>query len=373
MRHILYIVDTFYGNFGGAEGALTRLVRNLPTDRYRASIVTFKAGPQVDVNGAFDCPFHHFPLTRTYDWTAMRTAWKIRKMIREERVDLVHTFHETADLFGGLIAKASGPKLISSRRDMGFLREKKHSLVYRWMARHFDQVHTVSEEVRSFMIETDGLQPGKVLTVHNGIDMDLIENAQVPSDLRSSLGIEHAAHLVVTVGNLRKIKGIETLVRCAARVAQQMPGAVFLVVGNIHEPDYLHEMEQLRDSLGITRNVIFPGRRYDIFSILKAADVYCLPSLTEGLSNALLEAMGAGLPAVATRVGGNPELVAEGQTGFLVESGDDAAMAERILTLLRDPAQAHRMGERARSLVRAQFTTQAMTNRVLASYDALLA
>jgi len=367
------MVDTFFGGFGGAEGALLRTVRNLPADRYRASVVTFKVGPDLDKYGMFECPFHVFPLDRTYDWEAAKTAWKLNRLIREQNVQLVHTFFETSDIWGGLIAKLSGvPKLISSRRDMGILRQPKHTLLYKWMAPLYDQVHTVSDEVRNFMIKTDGLDPEKVKTVYNGIDLERIDAAPVPPDIWASLGAGHAKQLIVTVCNVRRVKGLEMLLRCAARVAKEVPGAVFAVIGNINEPEYLKEIEQLRDSLGIHDNLVFPGRRFDVFSILKSANVFCLPSLSEGLSNALLEATAAGLPAVATRVGGNPEVIIEGKTGYVVESGDDAAMADRVLSLLRNPAGASQMGEIGRSVIRNKFTTQTMSDRVVSLYDTLL-
>jgi L-malate glycosyltransferase len=372
-RHILYMVDTFFGGFGGAEGALLRTVRSLPKDRYRASVVTFKVGPDLNKYGTFDCPFHIFNLDRTYDWEAAKTAWKINRLIREQNVSLVHTFFETSDLWGGLIAKLSGaPKLISSRRDMGILRQPKHKLLYRWMGPWYDQVHTVSEEVRDYMIKADGLDPNKVVTVYNGIDLERIDAAPVPPDIWASLGAGHAEQLIVTVCNVRRVKGLEMLLRSAARVAKEKPGAVFAIIGNINEPEYLKEIERLRDDLGIGRNVVFPGRRFDVFSILKSANVFCLPSLSEGLSNALLEATAAGLPAVATRVGGNPEVIIEGKTGYVVESGDDSAMADRVLSLLRDPVRASQMGEIGRSVVRAKFTTQTMSDRVVSLYDSLL-
>jgi L-malate glycosyltransferase len=374
-KHILYMVDTFFGGFGGAEGALLRTVRNLPPDRYKASVLTFKVGPDLEKFGTFSCPFHIFPLERTYDWKAAKAAWQIRRLIREQNVALVHTFFETSDIWGGLITKLSGagPKLISSRRDMGILRQPKHKMFYRWMAPWYDQVQTVSDQVRGYMIEQDGLDPKKVVTVYNGIDTEKIDAAPVPADLRESLGVGHAKQLVVTVCNVRRVKGIETLLRAAAQVVKEKPDVVFAIVGFINEPDYLQEIGALRDSLGLNRNVVFPGRRLDIFSILKSADVFCLPSLSEGLSNALLEAMAAGLPAVATRVGGNPEVIIEGETGFIVESGDDVNMAGRLLTLLRDPARARHMGEQGRSVIRNKFTTQTMSDRVVSLYDALLA
>jgi len=120
-RHVLFLIDRFPERMGGAEGALWRTTKLLPRHRYRCSVATFAIDTRFgDVRPLFDCPFHVFPLERTYGWSALRTAFRIANMIRREKISIVHTFFSTSDLWGGLIAKLSGcPVLISSRRDMG--------------------------------------------------------------------------------------------------------------------------------------------------------------------------------------------------------------------------------------------------------------
>ena len=368
--HVLFLIDEFFDAHGGAEGALVRMTRHLPKDRFRCSVVTFH-GKNAD-RTAFDCPFYVFELTTISDWHAVKMAFRLRSLIRREKVDIVHTFFETSDLWGGLVAKLSRrPLLISSRRDMGILRRNRHSLFYRLLGPMYDQVQAVSNQVREFAIREDGLNPNKVVTVYNGIELDQLSPARNPLT-RKSLGVEHASHVILSVGNVRPVKGFDVLVRTAAIVCKQFPQAAFLIAGHFHDVPYSEELLALREELGLTNNVLFLGLRADVNAILPLGDLFCLPSRSEGLSNALLEAMAHSLPAVATRVGGNPEVVEDGQTGFLVESEDAQAMAEKILVLLKDPALASSMGETGRQMLESKFTVERMVSRLVSLYDALL-
>ena len=148
--------------------------------------------------------------------------------------------------------------------------------------------------------------------------------------------------------------------------------AYFVVAGNPHESDFHNQLLARRAQLGLDQNVIFLGKRTDIASLLASADVFLLPSRSEGLSNALLEAMASRLPVVATRVGGNPEVVSEGESGYLVEAEDAQTMAARLINLLVDRTQAQAKGRKGCAIVEARFTVDTMVARMVAAYDALL-
>src|SRR5205823_11484112 len=135
-------------------------------------------------------------------------------LIRSQGVVVVHTFFETSDLWSSVVAKMSGcPILISSRRDMGILRSAKHQLTYRLINSLFDRVLTVSEEVRSFCIEREGLEPGKVVTLYNGLELEQVSASNGMESLRDSLGLQCASHLVTTVAHVRRVKGLDTLIQ----------------------------------------------------------------------------------------------------------------------------------------------------------------
>jgi len=369
--HVLFIIDELC-RLGGAERILLRLIRLLPPEKYRASLVTFRLDPEVFHD--FPCPFHFLPLRRTYDFNALEMGLKLRKLIRSENIAIAHTFFETSDLWAGPIARFSGvPILISSRRDLGILRASKHHLAYRFVNRFFDRVLAVSQEVRNYCIVEDGLPPEKVLTLYNGIELDQIASRDSAAVSRASLGCVEASHLIITAANIRRVKGLDVLVRAAAIVQREFPRAIFLIVGGILEPEYARELEELTRSLALPDTVKFLGARKDVMPLLAISDVFCLPSRSEGFSNALVEAMASGLPCVATRVGGNAEALADGQSGFIVDSDAPQAMAERILILLRDPELRRRMGQRGKETVESRFSAHSMITQLVGVYDELLA
>jgi glycosyltransferase involved in cell wall biosynthesis len=373
--HVLFLIDQLCRK-GGAEGALLNMVRWLPADRFRCSVMTFRTDSNLPLLAEFPCRVQVLPLQCSYGWNALRTGLRLARFIRREKVDIVHTFFPSSDLWGGIVAKLSRrPILISSRRDMGFLRGARHRVAYRALQGMFDGVLAVSEQVRKVSIEQDGLAPGRVKTIYNAVDPERLRASVVARDVRERLGLGDASHVIASVGNLRRVKGFDVLLRAAALVCREYPGAVFVVAGGEDpaEAQGRRDLEALSSALGIAGKVRFVGPLDDVVPLLKASNVFCLLSRSEGFSNALVEAMACGLPCVATRVGGNGEAIEDGRSGFLVESEDHAAAAARILELLRDPVRAIGIGENAQTVVARRFTPRIVTAQLVELYEKLLA
>lgn len=371
--HILYVIDQIC-QLGGAERVLLEMIRRMPPERFQCSVVTFRIEPGLKALEKVTVPLHVLPLRRTYDFGAMRTALLLRELIRRENVSIVHTFFETSDLWAAPIARWSGcPVLVSSRRDMGILRTRKHHVAYPLVNRLFDRVLTVSDEVRSYALNHDHLPPERVETLYNGVDLETLDADAARDNARLKLGLKPTSLVVSTLANIRSVKGIDVLARAAARVLLAHPDAVFLVSGGVLEPETFRKLQALVDSLGIKDNFRFLGAVPNPYPVLAASDVFCLPSRNEGFSNALIEAMGCRLPCVATRVGGNAEALTEGVNGFLVESEDAEAMGDEILRLLGDPKLRLAMGRAARQAVETRFSTSAMMTRLTEIYGELLA
>ncbi len=369
--HILFIIDSLW--FGGGELALAQILRNLPKDRYRATVITLRKDPLLDIMKDTAVPVFSLPIKRIYDWNALQVAIKLRRFITENQIAIVHTFFETSNLWGGMISRLSGvPVLVSSRRDMGFLRNRGQRTAYRLLGAMFDSVVAVSDEVRRLTIEAEGIKPDRVVTIHNGVELSRIDELDCPPGMRAALGIADATHVVVTAANLRPVKGIDVLLRAAQLVAREFPKAAFVIAGGEHLTGYLASLQALAKELGIAENVRFLGRRWDLVEVLKACDIFALLSRSEGFSNAVIEAMACDLPTVVTRVGGNPEAVIDGETGFVVESEDFAAAADRLLQLMRNPEKSCRMGRSGRRRVEAEFTSEAMVGQFVGLYDRLL-
>ena len=371
--HVLFLIDQLC-EMGGAERVLLNTIRLLPKERYRCSLITFKNDSRLGIFESMPCPFYVFPMRRSMGWGGLQAARRLRSFIRSEDVKIVHTFFETSDIWGGFVSKTTRlPILVSSRRDLGILRSSKHDLGYRLVNPCFDLVLTVSEQVRQFCISKDRLAPQKVQTLYNGLELERIGNGNGHRDLRASFGLDPCSPAIITVGHIRRVKGIDVLVEAAAKILAEFPNATFLVVGRNSEPAHFRKIEERITALGIKGNVRFLGECENVYPLLKMSDVFYLPSRSEGFSNALIEAMACALPCVATRVGGNAEAIEEGSSGYLVANEDAGAAADRILELLRDPVRARRMGAAGREVVEKKFTADVMIRRLTQFYDRLLA
>lgn len=371
---ITYMIDHLFNVEGGGELALLRILHHLPRCRFRPSVVTFNVKPRTrEILQQLECPLYVFPVQRTYGWTGLRAALRIRSLLRREKPDIVHTFFETSNTWGGLITKLSfGPVLVSSRRDMGVLRSPKHRIAYRLVNILSDRVQAVSNEVRRLCIENEGIRPTKVFTIYNGIDLAKADLEQATDSFRARMGLHRASHVVTTVANIRRVKGLETFIKTAAIVRRRFESVLFVVAGRTHERLYFEELQLLVKDLGLEESVSFLGMVDDVFPLLKCTDVFCLLSRSEGFSNALLEAMACGLPCVATPVGGNPEAISDGVSGYLVPSEDPVAAANRIIALLEAPERAKQLGREARKTVEAHFTVHHMIDELTQFYESLL-
>lgn len=366
LPHVLLVLDQFPKTLGGGERIVLRLAEMLPQYGYRASILTFAIDPQSPIVKVRPCPVYVLPLQRTYDITALRASFELRTFLKLHQVQIVQTFFESSDLWAGFITKAmSRAKLIWSRRDMGILRTGKHHAAYRLMARAPDAVFAVSEQVRRHCIDVDRIDPDRVLTIHNGIDLS--DWISAPQTAKAS-GRLH----ITTVGNIRRVKGHDIFLKAAAIVLSQYPEVDFSIAGDVLEDDYFSELQGLVRALNLSKHFRFAGGITNLREHLSAADIFVLPSRSEGFSNAIVEAMAASLPVVATNVGGNAEAVMEGVTGFLVAPDDPESLAAAITRLAGDPSSAKAMGLAGSARVAERFTTEAMMKQITAAYADLL-
>jgi glycosyltransferase involved in cell wall biosynthesis len=366
LPHILFVVDQFGKTLGGGERIVLKLAVLLPNYGYRASILTFSAHPESAALKSPPCPIYLLPLQRTYDLTALRAALEFRGFLKRQKVQIVHTFFESSDLWAGLVTKTmSKAKLVWARRDMGILRTRKHHIAYRLMADAPDAVFAVSEQVRRHSIEVDRIDPARVQTIYNGLNLEDWNTAPRPAKAQGEF-------LVTTVGNIRRVKGHDVFIKAAAAIVPHFPKVSFSIAGDVLEPAYFTELQTLVRDLDLSDRFRFDGGVTDLRQHLAAADIFVLPSRSEGFSNAIVEAMAASLPVVATNVGGNAEAVQDGVSGFVVPSEDPAALSAAIIRLLSDPSQAREMGAAGRNVAAERFTTEAMMSRIVSAYKNLL-
>ena len=298
----------------------------------------------------------------------LAAAWRLSRVIKQLRPDIVHA-HDPHGVAMAAIALSMStlpapPPLVAARRVDFHL---KTSALSRWKYRQVARFICASEAIRKMLIG-DGIPAGRTVTVHEGIDLARVEAAP-RANVHEELWLPHEAPLVGNVAALVPHKGQKYLVDAAAQVVRQQPDTRFVVAG---EGELRESLEHQIRHHHLEKHVILAGFRPDVLSLHKAFDLFVMSSVTEGLGTSLLDAMACGKPIVASAVGGIPEVVVDGETGFLVPPRDTAAMASAIVRLLEDPALRQRMGAAGLARVRQHFVAEVMVRKTLEAYQQLL-
>jgi sugar transferase (PEP-CTERM/EpsH1 system associated) len=301
---------------------------------------------------------------------------RLARVLKDRRIEVVHCHNWGTVVETVIASRLAGVRSIVHTQhglDYGFgeppprwrtaLRGAAKALCSRWVRR----IVVVSEEVRR-RVRTEWVVPDdKVRVIHNGIA--IAENSPTTADrqaLRRALGLHDNDFVVCTAGAFRPVKDLPTLVEAMAKVVRRAPHARLLLVGS---GPVRAAIEATAERLEISHALRLPGWRSDVQDVLGAADLFVMSSLSEGISLALLEAMAARLPAIATRVGGNPEIIDEGRTGLLVPPKDPDRLAEAILSIVEHPQRGVAMGAEGRARVERRFTL----DRMIGDYEALYA
>jgi len=357
---VLHLVNRFW--IGGAERQFVERLRRHPGG-FRAVVGCLEAsGPMLEPVRALGYEPEVFPLkgSMMQPNTAVQVA-RMAALIRAEGIRIVHATDFNTNLLGLAAARLTGAKAIVSRLDLGHLRAgfgRWHRQVEKLGSRLADLVVANAEAVRQVCIGEEGVEPEDCVVVRNGIDLAHFDG-EVARGLQAPLPVASEAPVVAVIGNLWPVKGHRTLVEAVARLPPELHHVRFLCAGEGPEREHLTGRIA---QLGLDDRVILLGHRLDVPAILARAQAACLCSSAEGLSNALMEAMAARLPVVATRVGGNPELIQDGENGFLVPYGDAGALAATLAALLSTPQNAREMGLRGRRRVEAELSMERMAD-----------
>jgi glycosyltransferase involved in cell wall biosynthesis len=291
----------------------------------------------------------------------LSAAWKLSRLLKRLGPDVIHahdphgvSMASLALSFGGAAAHpgAHGPALVASRR-VDF--HAKGNSFSRWKHRQVDCFIAASEAIRRILL-ADGVPLDRVVTVHEGIDIDHVVAAP-PVNVHEVFWLPHHAPIVGNVAALVPHKGQRYLIDAARLVVQQVPDARFVILGEGELRGHLEK--QVHDS-HLDKHVLLPGFRTDVLGCIKGFDLFVMSSVTEGLGTSLLDAMACQRAIVATTAGGIPEIVEDGVTGVLAPPRDAAALAAGIVRLLRDQALRERMGSAGSARVRERFTVDRM-------------
>lgn len=365
-------------DIGGVPDHIVTLARGL-SRRHDVSVICDRADPtHAAVLAGLGVNIIQVPMRRAPNPLAdARAFWQLWRLFRRERFDVVHTHRSKAALVGLLAARtARVPVVVNTAQMFGFLVLRNPLLrglfwLYdRLLFAVADAVITVYERGRSAIVASGIVAAGKIHTVYNGIDCGRFLAPPQGRNLRRELGIPASAAVAITVARLVPQKGIDLLIAAAAKVVAAHPEAYFLIVG---DGPLRATIEAEIERLNVRGNVLLLGERTDIPALLHSADLFALPSVAEGLPIAILEAMAAGKPVVATDVDGNPEAVLEGDTGLIVRSRDPEEMADALARLIVDRTLRERLGRAGRARVEQRFSARQMVDEVEAIYTEIAA
>jgi glycosyltransferase involved in cell wall biosynthesis len=371
---LLTFVPFFY--LGGTERQVMNLAAGLDPERFDLHMAcNGKVGELLEEVNALGVPVTEYPIQSLYNIGSVQARLRLARYLRERSIEMVHSYGFYSNLFAIPAARLAGvPVVVASIRDCGETLTPLQKRVQKMFCRMADCILANAEGVRRWLIR-EGYPARKIQVIRNGIVGPApVANAR-RGWLRQELGLSPDARLIAVCSRLNRMKGLEYFLDAAAVLAPLQPDVRFLIVGgNGHRTDgtYQGELERYAASRGLEDRVIFTGFRTDVARMLPEIDISVLPSLSEGLSNSLLEAMAAGVPVIATKVGGTPELVEDGETGLLVPPRDSVALGQAMTLLLEHPETARRIGEAGRSDVTARFSIDRMVHDTQSLYVKLL-
>jgi glycosyltransferase involved in cell wall biosynthesis len=376
--NVLYLIRTWA--LGGSHTIIRLLLQHLPPEEFNIITVPY------DAPGTGDADFirsverqgnrvapERIPWNSRTNWFAARNA--ISELIAKYDIDLIHAHDTHSNVLVGMGRKRFPCAAVGSPYGWWESPWHLHAKANHWVEKnlalpHFERVYTVSQDMKRKVMQ--GRTPeDRVRVIHTGIDLAQFNTGAPRHETRAAFGFTDDHVVVGTVSRLFREKGHKHLLNAAARLARGYPQLRLLIVGT---GDERAPLEAQAEQLGIRDRVVFTGFYADLPGALRAMDVFAQPSIdAEGFPTAVLEAQGAGLPVVASDIGGTIETINPGVTGMLVPPANDAALADALRNLMEDPARRAAMAAAARPWIESQFTLPDMIRQMTATYHEAIA
>jgi sugar transferase (PEP-CTERM/EpsH1 system associated) len=364
---VLHILNSL--QVGGLENGVVNLINNLDAQMFMHSICCIDSiGPMAE---RIKHPVSIFSLEKGESRNYL-ISLKIARLINRVKPDIIHTRNWSA-IDGIIGARLAGVRIVihgEHGREAGdpdgrnIKRKKIRKALSPWVSRFI----TVSNELQDWLIHDVGITPAKVTQIINGVDTDYIKPAGNKEQLKSELGLSPDTFVIGSVGRLDPVKDHETLLRAfkiaSERKRDKEPVLIIVGSGPLKE-----DLKLIAGKLGISNSVNFAGERNDVIRLYSCMDVYVLPSIAEGISNTILEAMASGLPVLSSSVGGNLELVDQGQTGYFFSPGNVEELAVSICRYADNDSLAREHGFNGRQRAVDKFSIQQMTDKYRALYE----
>ncbi|MBN1420391.1 MAG: glycosyltransferase [Planctomycetes bacterium] len=365
---IAFFIDEL--RLGGTEKQLLEMIRRLDTRRFAPRLYCLRGEPPAWAE-RIPCPWQILGVRSLASARGASALLRMAIDLARRRIRIVQTVFFDATVFGVIAARlARVPRVVCMHRDMGFWYTPRLIAwlrrIARWADRHVANAGAIAARIR----ETLGIDADRIEVLPNGMDLEPFRALPSRGDARRAFMMEPAAPFVGLLANLnRPVKRPDLFVEAAAIAGARHPELRFAILG---DGSLRPGLEERARALGIAHRLSFLGQRPSSREFVAALDIGVCPSDSEGLSNAILELEAAGVPVVATRTGGNPEIVLDAVTGILVEPGSASRLAEAISRLLADPALARRLGAAGREMVFSRFGWDAAVAAMEVFYDRLM-
>ncbi len=347
---------------GGSEMYALTIASNLDRDRYRSMLCA------VDQGGALEGEIKEagipYQIMNRRPGLDFKLMWRLYKLFRKARVEVVQTHHFNQLFYSALGARLSGARIIHTEHSIECFKRRRLRVALRILSLFCDKVIAIGRDGAEVLREQVGIPSDKLEIIRAGVDTSAFSESK--SEARRALALGETDRVVTIVARLFPEKNHRLLLEAFAEVTRRMENAKLLVVGEGVERD---SIQKEISRLGLDRNVQMLGVRRDVARILAASDVFVLSSDREGLPIAVLEAMSAGLPVVASSVGDLPSVVRDKETGLLFPPKDARALARALIEVLSDPERAARMGARGQRLASENYGLRSMIGRFETIYS----
>jgi glycosyltransferase involved in cell wall biosynthesis len=367
--------------WGGTERQFVNLGLGLDRSRFEVHFGCLRSfGPLLGELQAAGIAVHHYDVPSFRHPRAIAAQLRLVRDIRRFGIQVVHSYGFYSNVFAIPAARMAGASVVASIRDMGVYLSPAQRIAQRWICRFADHVLVNAAAIQEWLV-SDGYDADRISVIPNGIDLSRFEQP-AQGRLHADLGLTAGTPLIAVVGRVSRKKGLEDFLAAAAIVAPRFPNARFLIIGQPSftprgdkitvDGTYEDDLTALATTLGVRDRVLFTGFRSDVEQILPELAMSLLPSLSEGLSNTLLESMAAGVAVIATRVGGSGEVVRDSENGLLVPPSDPRSLAEAICRLLDAPGLGSRLGEAARKTIADGYSMRQLVDRTSRFYESML-
>ncbi len=326
----------------GTERQVVETAKRLHKDRFDVHVICLEDSPQLrSLEGV--CNIAVFPTASVNSWAGLVQARAFRRYLRDHHIQIAHAYMNKTATFAVLTSLASDRIVITSRLNTGYWYTPRLRRMFGLLNLRTDGIMANSIEAKRIAVETERLHPDRVTVVYQGVDMTKFSRGLGDPTACDQLGIPRDARVVGIVANLRPVKDHSLFLRAAKIVASQIDDVVFLLAGR---GELYQQLCDLASELGIRERVFFTRGEGNVMDCLARMSIGCLTSFSEGFSNAIMEYMAAGLPAVAIDVGGNRDAIVDGETGYLVSERSPEAFARPLIELLRNEKLRATMGEK---------------------------